>query len=73
MGGKGIFGSLSVLPFYQYDLPQYFEGVAGEAIANNASGDVKTALPEQVTVTVTASADNAEITAVKEIRYDNNN
>ena len=59
-----IGGSYSWVPFYQYDLPQYFEGVAGEAIANNASGDVKTALPEQVTVTVTASADNAEITAV---------
>lgn len=39
-------------------------GFANEAIAVNGTGNVKTILPEQVTVTVTASADNAEITAV---------
>ena len=45
-----IGGSYSWVPFYQYDLPQYFDGIAGEAIANNASGEVKTALGEESTV-----------------------
>lgn len=39
-------------------------GFALENIAIDGTGEVKTILPEQVTVTVTASADNAEITAV---------
>ena len=38
-------------------------GFANENIANGASGEVKTILPEEVTVTVTTDADNADITA----------
>lgn len=38
-------------------------GYAQESIANNASGRVKTLLPEMIDVTITADADNADITA----------
>lgn len=43
-------GSYTFVPFAKFDLPEYFDGIAGEAIANNASGDVKTALGEESTV-----------------------
>lgn len=52
----------NIMP-YKYLSINSFSGFANEAIAVNGTGEVKTILPEQVTVTVTASADNAEITA----------
>lgn len=53
----------NIMP-YQYSSINSFSGFANETIAVNSTGNVKTILPEKVTVTVTASADNAEITAV---------
>ena len=38
-------------------------GFAESAIADGASGEVKTVLPEEVTVTVTTDVDNADISA----------
>ena len=40
-----------------------FSGFANENISSGASGEVKTILPEEVTVTVTTDANNADITA----------
>ena len=39
-------------------------GFAESAIADGASGEVKTVLPEQVTITITVDANNADISAV---------
>lgn len=56
-------GSVVWKPYVKgvYDTTNLFTGIANEAIAIDGTGEVKTALPEPITVSVTADVDNAEI------------
>lgn len=60
---KNNIGLFIVWPFGKGIKEEFLTGIAKEAIANGATGEVKTVLPEPITVSVTADADDAEISA----------
>ena len=47
---------------YEFSSANSFTGTATENIASGSLGNAKTVLPEQITVSVTANADDAQIT-----------